>query len=80
MSSRRLAFDVLDGEEGTQQRWIMYYRDGRVRRSQYRHDLIRNPDSTRITPRGKNCWGGTDCDFEIYDGPLSRKVSTTIGG
>lgn len=70
--SKHLEFDVLDGEEGTRQRWIMYYHDGTVRRSQYRHDLIHDPDNTRITPRGKHCWG-MDCHFEIYDGPLGHR-------
>lgn len=49
-------FDVLDCEEEHPLRWVMSYRDGRVRRSAYRHDLIEDLAITQMTDRALDAW------------------------
>ena len=39
-----------------QPRWKMTYHTGEVKRSMYRYDLIRDTNSTRLTPRAAEYW------------------------
>jgi len=50
------AYDVLDCRPEEWRRWVMTYRDGTVRASQFRHDLIRDRANTRLTPSAETVW------------------------
>lgn len=54
-------FDVLDYLSPEERknplwRWRIRYKDGSHREAQFRHDLIRQSEMTRITKRGLQEW------------------------
>jgi hypothetical protein len=72
MSERQFdILDIVDVRGSIIRHWKMTYADGRERTSQYRYDLIRDVDKTRITLAGALEW--PDHPFDGYWNKIQSK-------